>query len=121
MRYVIVGAGPAGVTAAEALRRIDPKGSITVVGDEPEPPYSRMAIPYLLTGRIGEQGTHLRKAPDYFAKQAIQIVRGRVSRVMPEERTVQLEEGSTMGFDRLLIATGSRPLMPRVPGGDLPG
>ena len=121
MRYVIVGAGPAGVTAAEALRRIDPKGSITVVGDEPEPPYSRMAIPYLLTGRIGEQGTHLRKAPDYFAEQAIQIVRGRVTRVMPEERAVQLEEGSTMGFDRLLIATGSRPLMPRVPGGDLPG
>ncbi len=121
MRYVIVGAGPAGVTAAEALRRIDPKGSITVVGDEPEPPYSRMAIPYLLTGRIEEQGTHLRKAPDYFAEQAIQIVRGRVTRVMPEERAVQLEEGSTMGFDRLLIATGSRPLMPRVPGGDLPG
>ncbi len=121
MRYVIVGAGPAGVTAAEALRRIDPKGSITVVGDEPEPPYSRMAIPYLLTGRIGEQGTHLRKAPDYFAEQAIRIVRGRITRVMPEERAVQLDEGSTMAFDRLLIATGSRPLMPRVPGGDLPG
>ncbi len=38
MRYVIVGAGPAGVTAAETLRRVDPEGTITLVGDEPEPP-----------------------------------------------------------------------------------
>ncbi len=48
MRHLIVGAGPAGVTAAEVLRRVDPTGSVTIIGDEPEPPYSRMAIPYFL-------------------------------------------------------------------------
>ncbi len=52
MRYVILGAGPAGVTAAETLRKCDPDSSITLVSGEKEPPYARMAIPYLLEGKI---------------------------------------------------------------------
>ena len=54
--HVIIGNGPAGVVAAETLRRVDPHSEITLIGDEAEPPYSRMAIPYLLMGRIGEEG-----------------------------------------------------------------
>ena len=50
--HLILGAGPAGVIAAETLRRYAPNDAIMIVGDEPEPPYSRMAIPYLLAGRI---------------------------------------------------------------------
>ncbi len=121
MRYVIVGAGPAGVTAAETLRRVDPEGTITLVGDEPEPPYSRMAIPYLLNGRIGEEGTHLRKTADHFDRQAIEILHGRVSTVIPSDGAALLENGGSLSYDRLLVATGSQPLMPRVPGADLPG
>ena len=60
-RYVIVGAGPAGVIAAETLRKVDAEGDIVLIGGEPEPPYSRMAIPYYLTGGIEEAGTYLRK------------------------------------------------------------
>ena len=55
MDYVILGAGPAGVNAAESLRRLDSDASIRIIGDEPEPPYSRMAIPYLLMDRIDEK------------------------------------------------------------------
>jgi len=51
MEHVIVGAGPAGVIAAETLREADSSASITLIGNEPEPPYSRMAIPYLLAGQ----------------------------------------------------------------------
>ena len=61
MGHVIVGNGPAGVIAAETLRAQRQDDDIIVVGDEPEPPYSRMAIRYLLIGDIGEDGTHLRK------------------------------------------------------------
>ena len=61
MKHVIIGNGPAGVIAAETLRKAVPKADITLVGDEPEPPYSRMAIPYFLMGNIGEDGTLLRK------------------------------------------------------------
>ena len=60
MEYVIVGAGPSGVIAAETLRRTDPGGSVTLIGGEPEQPYSRMAIPYWLAEDIQEEGTHLR-------------------------------------------------------------
>ena len=58
MKYLILGNGPAGVIAAETLRKADPKGKITMVGSEPEPPYSRMAIPYFLEGNIDEAGTY---------------------------------------------------------------
>jgi len=52
MRHVIIGAGPAGVVAAETLRGLDSQSEILLIGDEPEPPYSRMAIPYCLIDMI---------------------------------------------------------------------
>ena len=57
--HVILGAGPAGVIAAETIRKHAPKDQITVIGDENEAPYSRMAIPYLLIRKVGEEGTHI--------------------------------------------------------------
>ena len=60
MKHLSLGNGPTGVLAAETIRRHAPRDEILLVGDEREPPYSRMAIPYLLTGKIGEAGTHLR-------------------------------------------------------------
>ncbi len=60
MKHVILGAGPAGVIAAETIRKHAPNDEIVLIGDEPEAPYSRMAIPYLLMGNVGEEGTHLR-------------------------------------------------------------
>ena len=64
--HVILGAGPAGVIAAETIRKQAPLDTITLVGDEAGPPYSRMAIPYLLMGNINERGTWLRKSPSHF-------------------------------------------------------
>ncbi|MEJ2575931.1 MAG: FAD-dependent oxidoreductase [Gammaproteobacteria bacterium] len=121
MEHVIVGAGPAGITAAETLREIDPTARVRVIGDEPEPPYSRMAIPYFLMARIGEQGTHLRVEPDHFAKRGIEIVHGRVEGVDTTRRLLRLGDGSELGYDRLLIATGSSPVRPPISGLDLPG
>ena len=66
MKHVILGAGPAGVIAAETIRKQAPDDQITIVGDEPEAPYSRMAIPYLLIGQIGEEGTHLRHTAGHY-------------------------------------------------------
>lgn len=120
MRHVIIGAGPAGVAAAETLRKLAPGDDITLVGDEPEPPYSRMAIPYFLIDDIDESGTHLRKAPTHFDEQRIQVLRERVTAVDPAAHTVTLEAGDALGYDRLLVATGSRPMPPPVPGMDLP-
>ncbi|WP_428422951.1 FAD-dependent oxidoreductase [Methylibium sp.] len=121
MRHLILGAGPAGVIAAETIRKHAPYDRITIVGDEPEPPYSRMAIPYLLMGQVDESGTYLRRDADQFRKLDIGLLRQRATQVDAARRTVTLDNGSVLGFDKLLIATGSQPVRPPVPGMDLPG
>lgn len=121
MHHVVIGAGPAGVTACETLRQLDPQADLTLIGDEPEPPYARMAIPYFLTGRIGEAGTHLRKAPEHFERHGIQVRRTRVNAVDTRAGGLELRGGERLGYDRLLIATGSTPGIPPVPGIDSPG
>lgn len=119
--HVIVGAGPAGVTAAETLRKLDENARITIIGDEPEAPYSRMAIPYLLEGDIEEPGTHLRADADHFNSHDIAVLRERVGTVMSGQKRLKLENGDDISFDNLLIATGSSPVQPPIAGIDLPG
>ena len=121
MKHVILGAGPAGIIAAETLRKHAPNDQILVIGDEPEAPYSRMAIPYLLIGKVGESGTHLRHAPNHYARLNVNLLRGRAQRVDTTARKVVLEDGSAVAFDRLLIATGSSPATPPIPGIAGPG
>jgi NAD(P)H-nitrite reductase large subunit len=121
MNHLILGAGPAGIIAAETLRKHAPEDAITVVGDEREPPYSRMAIPYLLTGSVDENGTLLRRGTDHFGRQRITLLNGRALKVDTQARVVTLENGSQLPFDRLLIATGSSPATPPIPGIQGPG
>ncbi len=121
MHHVILGAGPAGVIAAETIRKHAPLDTITMVGDEQEPPYSRMAIPYLLMGNVGERGTYLRKSLTHFDDLKIRMVHAKATAVDSAARTVALDNGSSLVFDRLLIATGSHPMRPPIPGMDLPG
>ncbi len=120
--HVILGAGPAGVIAAETIRKHAPHDRITVIGDENEAPYSRMAIPYLLIGKVGEEGTHLRHTTGHFEKLNITVMRGVRAKVLDSaKRTLQLSDGNTLGFDKLLIATGSSPATPPIPGINGPG
>ena len=122
MKHVILGAGPAGVIAAETLRKHAPHDEIVIVGDEAEAPYSRMALPYLMIGKVGEEGTHLRHATDHFAKLRIDVLRGRRAQsVDVAQRCVLLDDGHSLPFDKLLIATGSSPASPPIPGIQGPG
>ena len=121
MRHIILGAGPAGVIAAETIRKHAPHDEIYLVGDEPEAPYSRMAIPYLLMGNIGEAGTHLRHKGDHYERLGIQLKRNRAVRLGTEARTVHMDDGGMHAYDRLLIATGSSPATPPIPGIAGPG
>ncbi len=116
MRHVIIGAGPAGVRAAEMLRRLDANADITLVDGEGEAPYSRMAIPYLLEGRIGEEGTWLHRPLDFYSENRIALVRGRAKRLDAAGKQVELEDSTVLDYDRLLVATGARPIKPLVAG-----
>ena len=99
MRHLILGNGPAGVVAAETLRKLAPGDSVTVLGDEP-----------------GEPGTWLRKDPGHFGRLGIELKAGRAAAVDSERRLVKLESGEALPYDRLLVATGSRPNRPPIPG-----
>ncbi len=121
MQHVIIGAGPAGVIAAETLHKLDGDAHVTLIGEEAEPPYSRMAIPYLLIDQIGEAGTYLRKGPGHYEGRGIDVRQGRVSKVETKTKRVSLEGGGEVDYDKLLIATGSHPVAPPIPGIDAEG
>ena len=121
MNYVILGAGPAGVTAAETIRGLDRNGRITMVGGEPEPPYSRMAIPYLLHGSIQEKGTYIRQDLTHFDRLNVGFVTSRAGGIDSKSKQLFLTGGDKLPFDKLLIATGASPIIPKVPGANLPG
>jgi NADPH-dependent 2,4-dienoyl-CoA reductase/sulfur reductase-like enzyme len=120
MKHLILGNGPAGVIAAENLRQADAKAEIVLVGNEDAPPYSRMAIPYLLEGGIAEAGTYLRKTAGHFQHLRISEKRGQAVALDTTTRTARFADGSSETYDRLLIATGSHPLRPPIPGLDRP-
>ena len=120
MKHLILGNGPAGVLAAETLRHLAPDDEILLVGSEAEPPYSRMAIPYLLEGSIDESGTYLRKSAGHYDGLRIRQRQGRAVALNTEQQTVLFADGQFEAYDRLLIATGSRPVRPPIPGIDLP-
>ena len=118
MKHVIIGAGPAGVVAAETIRKLDSSAEVTIIGDESEPPYSRMAIPYLLIDNIDEQGTYLRKTDGHFSESGIDVVVDTVQSVDPESKSVTLGSGGSVSYDKLLVASGSTPVSPPISGID---
>lgn len=115
-RHVIVGGGPAAMNALETLRALDAAGSITLVSDEP--PYSRMALPYFLCGNIPEAQLATASG-EYFDRLRVDHHVGRrATAVDTSGRTVVLDDGSRVAYDTLLLATGSSPVRPPIPGAD---
>jgi len=121
MHHVIIGAGPAGVTAAETIRKHRGGDRITLLGDEDAPPYSRMAIPYYLEGDIAETGTYLRAAAGHYDDLGIDLRQARVGSLDAGAKILKLDGGDELAFDRLLIATGASPIRPPIEGLDLAG
>jgi NAD(P)H-nitrite reductase large subunit len=118
--HVIIGGGPAATNAIEAIRQVDPNaGPITLVSDEPA--HSRMALPYWISGKIPREHTYTGDAA-YFERLGTETRFGqRVAGVDSAAKQVTLDDGGTISYDQLLIAVGSSPLRPDIPGADLPG
>jgi NAD(P)H-nitrite reductase large subunit len=119
-QYVIIGSGAAGIGATEAIRCHDPKGSITLICDEPYGYYSRPGLAYYLTGELVERQLYPFSEQD-FQRLMVQRLQGRVTRIHPSERQVQLHDGTTLPYERLLIATGAMAAGIKLPGIDADG
>ncbi len=114
--YVILGNSAAGLTAIDAIRQRDNAGPITVISREADPAYSRVALPYILSREKELRQVTLREE-DYYKVNRIELISGvGASGLDSRERTVRLEDGRSLPYDKLLIATGSVPVVVPVPG-----
>ncbi|MBC7143602.1 MAG: FAD-dependent oxidoreductase, partial [Rhodobacteraceae bacterium] len=106
---VIVGAGQAGASLAAKLRALGHAGPISMIGEEPVPPYQRppLSKAYLL-GEMELERLYLR-APSFWAEQSVTLRLGeRVEAIDTAARTVRFDGGEVLGYDDLALTTGSR-------------
>ena len=119
-RYGIVGSGVAGLSAAAVIRAQDPGSEIWNISDDPFGFYSRPGLAYLLSGEVPEQFL-FPMSEDDFRGLKIRRWQARAERIETAGQQVVLEDGSTVPYDRLLIATGAAASLPAVPGVNLNG
>jgi len=117
MNYVIIGNGTAATGVIEGIRVLDQTGPITVISDEIYPVYGRPLISYLLLGKTTEEKMLRYRPADFYEKNGVITRLGQtVSRINADAKTVSLESGETLSYDKLCICTGSRPFIPPVNG-----
>ncbi len=120
IRYVIVGNGAAGVTAAETIRQHDSVGEITIISAEPFPMYSRPGLAYVFLNEISKEQVFARQ-PEWYQQMRLNLLFGKAVSLDVDRQAVQLEDGRILPYDRLLIATGARAVPPPYAGADLKG
>ena len=120
MKYIIVGTGVAAIGAIEAIRTVDASGVITLIGDDPHGYYSRPGLAYYLSGEVNEKQLFPHLAYG-LRKSQVRVVKGLVTRVFPANHQIELQNGSTLPYDRLLLATGAHATPLEVAGAKLDG
>ncbi len=121
-RLVVIGNGMAGVRAVEEILKLDPvRYAITVIGDEPYGNYNRILLSPVLAGESTIDDIML-NPPEWYQENGIELISGvRAERIDRARREVELADGRRVPYDKLIIATGSRPFILPVPGNDLDG
>jgi nitrite reductase (NADH) large subunit len=119
---VVVGNGMAAMRTVEELLRRDPdRYDITVIGAEPHPNYNRIMLSSVLAGEKTVEDIVI-NGYDWYVENHVGLLAGEtVTAIDPAAKTVTLAGGDTIGYDKLLLATGSKPLAPPIPGLGLPG
>lgn len=116
MKYVIIGNSAAGIAAIEGIRSRDESGEIVLVSDEKHFTYGRPLISYYLMGATDTERMRYRPA-DFYEKNNVRTIFGvRAEQIDAENKKVMLSDGKTLCYDKLLVATGSRPFVPPMEG-----
>jgi NAD(P)H-nitrite reductase large subunit len=117
-RFVIIGNGAAGTYCAEQLRKDDAAAEIVMIDDEKYTLYNRVSLPRYLRGVLLEQRVYVRDQAWHDKNRIDLRLETKVTQVNFEEKTVAMDPGGEIKYDRLLIATGGRPNPLTVPGAD---
>ncbi len=115
-KYVIIGNSAAAIGAVQGIRSVDTEGMITVISDEPYHTYSRPLISYWLEGKVVDEKIYYRE-PDFYEKNNVMTMFG-VRATAIGGGYVTLDNGGKVAYDKLLIATGSKPFVPPMKGLD---
>ena len=118
MRYVIIGNSAAGIGAVQGIRELDKEGEITLISDEKYHTYSRPLISYLLKGTVTEENMKYRPDSFYADNKVTAILGKKAVSINKEEKSVVLDDGNAVQYDKLLVATGSKPFVPGFKGLD---
>ncbi|OXE35150.1 MAG: ferredoxin reductase [Phenylobacterium zucineum] len=119
---VIIGAGHAGGTAAALLRQYDFQGPITLIGEEPIPPYQRPPLSKAWLKGEADADSLALKPLEFYAENGVDFRPNvRVEAINRADKTVSLSDGSTLAYDMAILATGARPIRLSIPGADLAG
>ncbi|MFC1837495.1 NAD(P)/FAD-dependent oxidoreductase [Thermodesulfobacteriota bacterium] len=120
-RYLIIGNGIAGTTAAENIRKNDPAGEITIVTEEALPFYYRIRLPDFLCGDVDETGL-VAKNEEWYRENNISLrLSTKITAGSLEDKILRSAAGEEIGFDRLILATGSTPNIPAISGAEKKG
>lgn len=120
-KYVIVGASAGGIGAVEAIREVDPLGTIVVISDEPYPQYSRPMISDFVSSKADFQKMKFR-SDDFWKENNVEALTSkRAIALNLNEKTVSLESGEKVAYEKLLLATGGKPFVPKMDGSDKEG
>jgi len=115
-KYLIVGNSAGGIGAVESIREVDKEGAIILVSDEPYPVYSRPLISEYLAEKCSLERMMYRPA-DFYGKNGVRALLGRkAGRLDVEAHTVELDDGSKIVWEKLLLATGGKPIVPPAKG-----
>lgn len=120
---VVIGAGQAGFSCCAKLRALGYAGDLTLIGEEPQPPYQRPPLSKAyLQGEMSLERLLLRPLP-FYEERAITLLTGvRAARIDRDAKTVELSDGRRLQYDRVVLCTGSLPIrLPASLGGDLAG
>ncbi|MGZ8187920.1 MAG: NAD(P)/FAD-dependent oxidoreductase, partial [Methylosarcina sp.] len=127
MRIIIVGGVAAGAKAAAKARRVDPSHEIILYQDEMEVSYSACAMPYVISGVIDNRRKIVIRQPEDFTREGIQVLTRRLVTHLDKEKQLlsvrNLIDNSEewVSYDRLVLATGAHPVVPKLEGIALEG
>ena len=120
-RYIIIGGGIAGVSAAEAVHALQPDSDITLISEEQTLPYFRMSLTRYLAGEVEREKLILHDQQWYLQNHITILLNTHVEAIETESKQISLADGQKLPFDKLILASGAHPNMPPFPGRELKG